>query len=360
MKILAKSLICPLLLGLPITTFALGLGSLQIHSGFEEALDAEIDLRSVDPETAAQLEVTLASPEEFARAGFDRSAHLLAIEFDVSQGSGGNTTARLTTTQPFREPVLHILVVAKWPGGQLAREYTELIEPPQLPDDQQVANADQEIPGAEQNVMATTQPVPDSAATTEQTEGESISLQPSQAENTFGPTKTGDTLAAIAAWALAMNGAGDVTKAQMIVALLYDNPDAFIDGDVNSLKVGQTLSLPSNETISATSAQQASEFISKQYAAFAKRNRALESASKNVASTPTESNSNAAVDKQEAAMADKAAQLRSEVSTLEQELSFREEKNRDLQSLVDKLEEELKETIRLTEASDMNLTNTGQ
>jgi pilus assembly protein FimV len=365
MKTLAKLLICPLLVGFPITTFALGLGSLRIHSGFEEALDAEIDLRSVDSDTLAQLKVTLASPEEFAHVGLDRSAHLMAIEFDVSQDSGGNTTARLTTTQPFREPVLHILVVAQWPGGRLTREYSELLEPPQSPDNQEMSAADQEISEAEEMVAAATEPVPESATRTEQTEDEPTSPQPSQAENTFGPTKTGDTLAAIAAWALAMNGAGDVTKPQMIVALLHDNPDAFIDGDVNFLKVGQTLLLPSSETISATSAQQAAQFISKQYAAFEERNHARESASKNVAATPMESNSdaavttasNAAADNEEAAMAEKAEQLQNDASKMEQELSYRKEKNQDLQSLVDKLEEELKDMMSLTKVNDEKLAD---
>ena len=290
----------------------------------------------------------------------------MAIEFEISQDSNGNTTARLTTVQPFREPVLHILVVAEWPGGRLAREYTELIQPPDLLGDQETAAADQEIPEASEMLAATTQPVTESATTAEQSEAASMSPQPSPAENvetTFGPTKKGDTLAAIAAWALTMNSGGDVTNAQMIVALLHDNPDAFIDGDVNLLKVGQLLSLPSVETISATSPQQASKFIADQYAAFKERSRALGSASMDVASARPESSSdtaaaaanNAMTTDEEAAMVEKADQLRSEVSTLEQELSSREVQNKDLQSKVDKLEKELKDTMRLTKASDEKL-----
>ena len=47
----------------------------------------------------------------------------------------------------------------------------------------------------------------------------------------------------------------------MLVAMLAANPDAFIQGNVNLLKAGATLSLPSAEQASATSAAQAQQII---------------------------------------------------------------------------------------------------
>ena len=58
--------------------------------------------------------------------------------------------------------------------------------------------------------------------------------------DTYGPTKSGDTLSKIA---LASKPA-DVTLEQMLVVLFRNNPDAFSGKNMNRLKTGKIIRLP--------------------------------------------------------------------------------------------------------------------
>ncbi len=69
--------------------------------------------------------------------------------------------------------------------------------------------------------------------------------------------KAGDTAGKIAA----QNKPASVSLDQMLVALLRSNPDAFIGGNVNRVKSGAVLDIPSAETASAISAGEASQTI---------------------------------------------------------------------------------------------------
>jgi pilus assembly protein FimV len=82
--------------------------------------------------------------------------------------------------------------------------------------------------------------------------------------------KSGDTAGKIAA----QNKPASVSLDQMLVALLRSNPDAFIGGNVNRVKSGAVLDIPSAETASAISASEASQTIvaqSKDFNAFRRK-----------------------------------------------------------------------------------------
>jgi pilus assembly protein FimV len=69
--------------------------------------------------------------------------------------------------------------------------------------------------------------------------------------------KAGDTAGKIAA----QNKPASVSLDQMLVALLRSNPDAFIGGNVNRIKSGAVLDIPSAETAGAISAGEATQTI---------------------------------------------------------------------------------------------------
>src|SRR3546814_1842470 len=60
---------------------ALGLGELTLKSPPNQPLVAEIELLDVQQLTAAEVVPSLASPEEFAKAGIDRQAFLNDLTF---------------------------------------------------------------------------------------------------------------------------------------------------------------------------------------------------------------------------------------------------------------------------------------
>ncbi len=76
---------------------------------------------------------SLASPEEFNKAGVDRQYFLTDLKFTPVVKPNGKSVIRVTSTKPVREPYLNFLVEVLWPNGRLLREYTVLLDPPMYP-----------------------------------------------------------------------------------------------------------------------------------------------------------------------------------------------------------------------------------
>ncbi|APC15395.1 hypothetical protein BLL42_06515 [Pseudomonas frederiksbergensis] len=111
---------------------ALGLGDVTLHSALNQPLNAEIAL--VDPGSLAdgELSVSLATADEFARAGVERVFFLNDLRFTVVL-RGDRSVIRVVSSKPVNEPFLNFLVQANQPNGHLLREYTVLIDPPGSP-----------------------------------------------------------------------------------------------------------------------------------------------------------------------------------------------------------------------------------
>ncbi|ROM93299.1 FimV/HubP family polar landmark protein [Pseudomonas brassicacearum] len=111
---------------------ALGLGDITLHSALNQPLNAEIAL--VDPGALSdgELSVSLATADEFARAGVERVFFLNDLRFTVVL-RGNRSVIRVVSSKPVNEPFLNFLVQANQPNGQLLREYTLLIDPPGSP-----------------------------------------------------------------------------------------------------------------------------------------------------------------------------------------------------------------------------------
>jgi pilus assembly protein FimV len=112
---------------------AMGLGQLQVKSGLNQPLVAEIPIISATAAELEQLDVRLASPEAFARVGLDQPGELTAnLQFSVGKNTRGQPVIRVTTPTRFNEPLLSFLIEAQWGKGVVTREYTALIDPPYI------------------------------------------------------------------------------------------------------------------------------------------------------------------------------------------------------------------------------------
>ncbi|MGD2081388.1 MAG: FimV/HubP family polar landmark protein [Chromatiales bacterium] len=228
---------------LPAVSLALGLGPVKVESYLNEPLRARIPLSSFDPDAKGQIKVGLADEAAFERAGLDRPWWLNDLRFRVESLPDGSGVVILTTRQPVREPIATFVVEAIWPQGRLNREYALLIDPrpgvgasaPLEP--QPVASAPQAPASA---------PVRPSAAAPTASKG--------GAQGTYGPTRRNDT-----AWAIAsqVRPGSSVSVEQTMMALLRANPDAFIDGNVNRLRRGVTLNVPSAAEVAAMTRDEA-------------------------------------------------------------------------------------------------------
>ena len=131
-----RHLILPLAVALALASpgvLAMGLGQLQVKSGLNQPLLAEIPIISATPSELDQLDVRLASPEAFSRVGLERPGELTAnLQFSVGKNARGQPVIRVSTPGRFSEPVLSFLIEAEWGKGTVTREYTALIDPPYI------------------------------------------------------------------------------------------------------------------------------------------------------------------------------------------------------------------------------------
>jgi len=239
---------------LPVQAYALSLGGFQVESALDEPLRAEIQLQSVDAGTLESLEVTLGSEEDFRRADVPRSEFLQNLEFTVTGTDDGNAIVEVSSEQPMKEPFLHFLVSVEWSGGKLVREYTGLLDPPLYADD---SPSGVESPSVGSSATAQAEEPAMSEPAEAQASG-SVSSTSGTVSGAaeYGPTGEGDTL-----WDIAARlNTGEVRANifQIMIALQRQNPDAFIDNNVNRLKTGQVLRLDDIAAVAQISAEQAS------------------------------------------------------------------------------------------------------
>lgn len=242
--------------------YAVGLGAIEVRSGLNEPLNAEIRLNA-SPADVTALTVQLASAEEFARVGIDRARVGVPLEFTVARNARGEPIIRVTSAQPVREPFLSFLIDVNWPAGRLLREYTVLLDPPVMAPAVRgtgitaapVRDAAAPAPAAELPVT----PPPRPAATEPPSVARPAAPPPAPApavprSGEYGPVAAGET-----AWDIARATRPDesVSIHQMMLALLQANPQAFVDGNINALRRGVILRIPTAEEARALSQAQA-------------------------------------------------------------------------------------------------------
>ncbi len=242
----------------PVGALALGLGDIITRSALNENFTADIELISVQPGELDSIRASLATPEDFARAGLDRPFLLSRLQFQAMEMPDGRSVIRVTTRDPVREPFLDFLVEVNWPKGRLMREFTVLLDPPLTLDKAPAPVVAPVVapepviarPSAEPEPVYSYDPGYGAAAAMPEAE-----LEPAMGE--YGPVQPGSTLWSIAN-ELVVPGA---STEQMAMALYYANPGAFADNDINNLQIGAVLRVPERADILALSEGQArSEF----------------------------------------------------------------------------------------------------
>ncbi len=231
---------------------ALGLGPLAVTSNLGQPLRAEIPLLSLHRGERHSVHVALASSADFTAAGLRKSRTLRAIHCRV-QRVGNSYEILLRSRQPIDEPFLHFLLHVRWSGGSLMHVYTALLNPTS---GITVVQQSRSMPRA--------RPIaPEAAAPT-----------PTRLPRSRHPATTvirpGETL-----WAVAVRTAPHAgTMPQALEAFLRANPAAFFHKNVNDLRAGSVLRIPTAREIRAVSAHHATTWLASQDQAWQRyRNR---------------------------------------------------------------------------------------
>ena len=208
---------------------ALELGGLTIASRLNEPLSATIEVKGVAANSpAGTLVVSLASAQAHAAAGIPLDPAVTELIFTLDRLSRP-AMVEVETRTPVRIPFLRFLVAVEFDGQQTFREYTAMLDP-----------AD-EWGAAKVGTPVTN--IPSTVATELSFPGEYV-----------GPIRQGQTLIEIARQVQVGEG---ISLEQRMAALVDDNPDSFIDGNMNLLREGTRLHIPSERQMRQISPEQA-------------------------------------------------------------------------------------------------------
>ncbi len=200
---------------------SLTLGPAVVNSSLGEPLRAEFPITRLSATESQNLQVRLADESAYAAARLERSATLEGLDIVLETRPDGRRVLVVRGQQAVNVPFVDLLVELRWTGGRLLRDLTVLLQ-----------------------AQSTDKPA---------------SLPPSGLV-----VQAGDT-----AGQLARDHKDDrVSIEQMLVALLKQNPEAFVEGNVNRLRAGAFLALPSAAQAGSIDQDAAREDLLEQAEAF--------------------------------------------------------------------------------------------
>lgn len=250
---------------------ALSLGRISVQSALGEPLRAEIEVPEINAEEAASLKPSIALPEAFRAAGLEYNPAMAAMQVTLQRRADGRAYLRLSSDRAINDPFVDMILVANWATGRIVRDYTLLFDPPSLRKAPATAPTPAQVPAqipAPSSASRTTSAAPASSrpiagpavesgqspvkpiarpavVKTQDTEARSVTVNP------------GDTAGKIATATKPAN----VSLDQMLVALLRANPAAFIGDNVNRVKAGSVVNIPTAAQAEATPAADARQII---------------------------------------------------------------------------------------------------
>ncbi len=209
---------------------ALTLNRPVVQSKQGEALRAEIDISEITVAEQIELQANLASQEIYKAAQIDwptSNGVPLEIQIQLWRRDNGKPFLKISSQQPVTRNSIDLLIDLRWSTGRLLRDFNLSLDDSKASPDKAVA------------------PPAVAGGSTPATTNQAISVQ------------RGDTASELAVGKLPAG----VSLDQMLLALLRSNPDAFVDANVNRMKAGALLTLPTEAEAKAVSREQAQREI---------------------------------------------------------------------------------------------------
>ena len=243
LKRFTTQLVAAGLIAVPLMADAAGLGKLSVTSALGQPLAAEIELFAADKAELDSLSASLASDQAFRDARVEFAPVLSSLRFTVEKKPNGKAVLKVSSSRPVNDPFIDMLVELNWGSGRLVREYTMLLDPPGLAAKQTVAPVTAVAPSNGTAAKPAPAPAPAAPKTTTPVAGKAA---PKAAAADHVKVKRGDTLIGIAS---RVRPEG-VSLEQTLVGLYRENTQAF-DGNMNRLRAGKTLDVPSADKVAA-------------------------------------------------------------------------------------------------------------
>ncbi len=232
---------------LPLSAYALGLGKLTVESALGQPLSAKIELLPGSKEELDSVVAKIADPALYRQNNLQYQAALSRARITIERGANGESYLRVSSPTLMNEPYLDLMVEVNWSSGRVVRDYTFLLDPPGATTD--VAQ-----------VEPVTPPRAGGGAPRAQPPASATAAAPAAAPRAAGEgytVKRGDTLSKIAK----EYKPETVTLDQMLVALFKSNQGAFEGANMNRLRSGAIITIPSASDASSAQPVEATKVV---------------------------------------------------------------------------------------------------
>lgn len=292
----------PMLTALVIATgsmsaHALTLGRFQVLSGMGEPLRAEVEINPASAEESQGLRAQIATPKSFQQAGMEYNPALEGVSTSIDN-RGGRSFVVLQGRKPVQDTFIDLILETQWATGRLVRNYALLLNSAASKPQPTTPQPTVALPATASPVPATSAPQPRveynaqnvpvyrfdpvdtaSASSPKATAAAETgptgmpAVQATPAGTLHNPSVTvisGQTASHLALEHLPAS----VSLDQMLVAMLRNNPHAFIEDNVNLVRAGAVLQMPTSEQAQQTSAHEARQIViaqTRDFAAYARR-----------------------------------------------------------------------------------------
>ena len=232
---------------------ALQLGQPVLQSQLGQPLKLEVQISDLNAQEAQDFQAVLADDTVYQTAKINRVAGLDSVSLTLSKRSDDVYVLQMLGTEPLLSPYVDVLLEFRWATGRSFRNIGFPLSGTltntatgQVAAEPAPAVAAAKPPTRPAPLPKAAEPAKEPTAKTDLPQaGKSIEVQ-------RGDTASGLILA---------TDSDDVSLDQLLVTMLRNNPKAFINNNVNRLKAGALVTLPTPEEASQVNRQEARQSI---------------------------------------------------------------------------------------------------
>ena len=230
----------------------MGLGNIDVQSYLGSPLQAHIGLLSPGDYGSSDIRVNLARTDVYNRFQARYEASHGDLQFDVVTNQAGQKVILVRSSKRIVEPFLDIVVELSWPTGTTYRRYNLLLDPPNYA-----------------NRWRQAKPLLDASLTRAVVKSQPVQPESAEAEialNGQYVVQSGDSLWKVARKFRSLTG---LSIQQTMDVLYQSNPQAFVNGDKNLIKLGASLSVPAGSPAEVAGSPRLDQVASNSYRAAA-------------------------------------------------------------------------------------------
>ncbi|MDX8395979.1 MAG: FimV/HubP family polar landmark protein, partial [Mariprofundaceae bacterium] len=230
---------------MPLSSHAVGFGTANLKSHLGEDFKVQVPLLLSENEQVGDFIIELASPDEYRKMGLNSPKGLALLRVSVETSSLHGNQVFITSVEAIQEPLVTVLLKARKGRGQYFKYMQFFLDP--------IQNiAPPKAQYAKHKIMPVKQ------VTEEKIDDEKDDSKVWNRVSNYGPVRAGDSLSVIA---FRIRKDRRWHSKQIMMALYKNNPDAFIDGNINQLRQGAWLQVPNDEYISQFKAKESIQQI---------------------------------------------------------------------------------------------------